>query len=235
MLILLANTCDGNAGSSLLVDKSSQPCLALDDAVWHILLPAESWHPANHLDGINIMRNDDKLGLLLLDECRNMIQAILQHHGLLGFDLAALLLCLGSFQQPLPLLLACFRLVLLAQPQQGSRLVLVNGMVELVDRRRNLQSHKHDALLALQADVLGPLHEAVQVCLWSDVTADAEVLWVLLKEDTLLHLLLPLLGKGSCGRFLLGCCLGCCLLTHAGPLYQASREAARDKGLRPMA
>mmetsp|Transcript_43396 Transcript_43396/g.97732 ORF Transcript_43396/g.97732 Transcript_43396/m.97732 type:complete len:263 (-) Transcript_43396:38-826(-) len=220
VLVLLPDTSDGNARGSLLVHKSTKARLAFDDAIWHILLAAQGWHPANHLHWVNIVGNDDKLGLLLFNECGDMVEAKLQNHRLLWLHLTTILLCIRCLQQARRLLLSGLWLVLLAQLEQASRLVLVDGVCELVDGRWHLQAQEHNALLALQANVLRPLHKAVEVSLWSDVTADPQVLWVLLEENALLHLLL-FLSKGRSGRLLLGLCFGCCLLTHGCLLFEA--------------
>lgn len=49
-------------------------------------------------------------------------------------------------------------------------------MSELVDNRRNLESLHENALLSLDADISGPLHEAGQVALRLEIVADSEVL-----------------------------------------------------------
>ena len=64
-------------------------------------------------------------------------------------------------------------------------LVLVNSLLELVEGGRNLQSLEEDSLLALDADVLGPLDEAGQVSLGLDVTTDSKVTSILLEEGAL--------------------------------------------------
>lgn len=46
----------------------------------------------------------------------------------------------------------------------------------------SLEAHEHDALLPLQPDVLGPLHEAREVALRLDVATEAVVPGSLLKE-----------------------------------------------------
>lgn len=63
--------------------------------------------------------------------------------------------------------------------------VLVDSVLELSNRGRNLESLVKDTLLALNADVLGPLHEPGEVSLWLDVTSQSEVTRVLLEERVL--------------------------------------------------
>ena len=61
-------------------------------------------------------------------------------------------------------------------------LVLVNGLRELVDGGRDLEALEKNALLSLNADVLGPFDKAGEVTDWLDVTTDSEVLGGLLEE-----------------------------------------------------
>lgn len=61
-------------------------------------------------------------------------------------------------------------------------------MLELVDSRRHLQSLHQDALLPLNSDVLGPLHEAGQITHGLDVSSNSEVARVLFEQSTLLFL-----------------------------------------------
>jgi len=65
------------------------------------------------------------------------------------------------------------------------RTVAVGNVLELRNRRWDLQAHVEDLLLALEADVCGPSHHATEVALGLDVLADAEVLGALLDERIL--------------------------------------------------
>ena len=58
-------------------------------------------------------------------------------------------------------------------------------MLELGNRRRDLQAHVEDLLLALKTDVCGPSHHAREVALGLDVLADAIVTGALLDERVL--------------------------------------------------
>ncbi len=64
-------------------------------------------------------------------------------------------------------------------------LVLVNGLGELVDGGWDLEALEKNALLSLNADVLGPFDETGKVADGLDVTTDSEVLGRLLEERTL--------------------------------------------------
>ena len=61
-------------------------------------------------------------------------------------------------------------------------------MLELSDRRGNLQTKVEDLLLALKTDVRGPSHHAREVALGLDVLADAIVAGTLLDERVLTKL-----------------------------------------------
>jgi len=65
---------------------------------------------------------------------------------------------------------------------QKPTLVLVDGGLELVDVGWDLKALEKDALLSLDADILGPLDETGEVANWLDVTTDSEVLGGLLEE-----------------------------------------------------
>ena len=58
---------DSNARGSLPSANSSKPRLVLDNAVWDSHLTAESGEEHNHLDGVNVIRDNHELGFLLLN------------------------------------------------------------------------------------------------------------------------------------------------------------------------
>ncbi len=61
--------------------------------------------------------------------------------------------------------------VLVQELEQLSSSVLVQSVSELRDRRRNLETLVQDGLLALEADIFRPFHEASEVSLGTDVLA----------------------------------------------------------------
>ena len=63
--------------------------------------------------------------------------------------------------------------------------VAVENVLELGDRRRDLQAHVEDLLLALEADVGGPSDHAGDIALGLDVLADTVVPGALLEERVL--------------------------------------------------
>lgn len=58
-------------------------------------------------------------------------------------------------------------------------------MLELGNRRGDFEAHVEDLLLALETDILGPLHHAGDIALGLDVLTDTEVAGALLDEGVL--------------------------------------------------
>lgn len=83
--------------------------------------------------------------------------------------LLALSSVLGSSVKTSLLLLLGLGTVLVKKLEELGGGVLVEGVRELSDGRRNLQALGKDDLLTLKADVFGPLHEAGEVGLRPDV------------------------------------------------------------------
>jgi len=65
-------------------EGSSETNLALDDHVGNAFLSAEGWQPQHELNGVNVVGNDDELGLLLLNEGGDVVKTELNDLGLLG-------------------------------------------------------------------------------------------------------------------------------------------------------
>ena len=86
----------------------------------------------------------------------------------------SLLLLSGGLSSSLKtslLLLLGLRAVLVKELEQLGSSVLVESVGELGDGGRNLQALVKDDLLALEADVLWPLHEAGQISLGANILA----------------------------------------------------------------
>lgn len=171
----------------LLVHDSAQTSLALDDAVRDTHLAAQSRQEDNQLDGVDVMGDENQRSLLVLNQANDVVETVLDGVGLLAHIL--LLLALGNggglTVQTLLLLGLGLGAVLVEELEGLGGQVAVQGVGELSDRRRNLQAEVQDLLLALQADIGGPLDEARQVALGLDVLADAEVARALLEEGVL--------------------------------------------------
>ena len=108
------------------------------------------------------MGDEDKRSLLVLNETNNVVETVLDVVGLLADVL--LLLALGDggglTLETLLLLGLGLRAVLVEELEGLGSGVAVQGVLELGDRRGDLETEVQDLLLALQTDVLGPLDEA---------------------------------------------------------------------------
>lgn len=187
-LVLRSDLSDGKDSSSLLVDDSAETSLALDYSVWDTHLAAKSWKEDNQLNGVNIVGDENQRSLLVLDQTNNVVETVLDGVWLLA-DILLLLTLLdgGSLLQQTLLLLGLALWAVLVEELEGlgSR-VAVKDVLELGDRRWDLQSEVEDLLLALKTDILGPLHHAGEVAAGLDVLTDTEVLWALLNERVLI-------------------------------------------------
>jgi hypothetical protein len=173
--------------TNLLVDNSSETGLALDDGVRDTHLAAESGQEDNKLNGVDIVGDEDESGLLVLNQANNVVETVLDNVGLLG-DILLLLALLdggGLLEETLLLLGLGLGAVLVEELESLGGSVLVKNLLELGDRRRDLQAHVKDLLLALEADILGPLCHAREVALGLDVLADTEVACPLLDQRVL--------------------------------------------------
>jgi len=190
-LVLGTDLSDGEDSSGLLVDDSSETGLALDNSVRDTHLLAERGKEDNELNGLDVVRDEDERSLLVLNQANNVVETVLDSVGLLG-DILLLLTILngGSLLEETLLLLGLgFRSVLVKELESLSSSVTVEDMLELSKSRGNLQAHLKDLLLALEADVLGPLDHAAHVALGLDILADTEVTGTLLEERVLRGLL----------------------------------------------
>lgn len=100
-------------------------------------LAAQSRQEHDQLDRVDIVGNDDKLGLLGLNEGNNVVETVLGVDGLLGLGLgrlvALLLASLGFRQETSLLFLDGFGLVLVEELEQLGGGVLVEDVLELGD------------------------------------------------------------------------------------------------------
>lgn len=177
----------GSRPTYLLVNDRAETGLALHDGVWHTHLPAESRKEDDHLDRVDVVGDEHQRGLLSLDESHDVVETVLDGVRLLGGVLLLLALADGGglLVQTLLLLDLCLRAVLVQELESLGGGVAVEGLGELGNRRRHLQTHVEDLALALQADVLRPSHHARKVALGLDVLADTEVLRATLEQRVL--------------------------------------------------
>lgn len=183
----------------LLVNDGTQTGLALDDGVRNAHLAAKRGQEDDELNGVDIVGNQDQRSLLVLDQTNDVVQTVLDSVGLLGDILLLLALfdCGGLLQKTLLLLDLGLRAVLVEELEGLGGGVLVQNMLELGDRGGNLQAQVEDLLLALEADVLGPLHHARDIALGLDVLADTEVARTLLDEGVLSCITLVICSKAG--------------------------------------
>jgi hypothetical protein len=196
------------------VDDRAETGLALDDGVGDTHLAAEGGEEDDKLNGVDIVGDEDESGLLGLNEGDNVVETVLDDVGLLADVL--LLLALGDggglLGKTLLLVGLGLRAVLVEELEGLGGGVAVKNVLELGDRRRDLQAHVQDLALALQTDVGGPFDEAGQVATGLDVLANTEVLRAALNERVLRVL------SGSCRARRL-CCRDMGLLTLAFFLF----------------
>jgi len=177
--VFTTDVSDSDGGSCLEVDELSEVGLSADEAEGDTLLSAESGQVDDELNGVNVVGNDNKLGLVLFDEGSDVVKSELEVHGLLSLSGTT---GLGLTLESQSLLDAGLGLVLGQKLEELGSLVLLKGLSELVDLRRDLQSLHQDSLLSLDADVLGPSDETSEVTLGLDVSSKTEVLGILLEE-----------------------------------------------------
>jgi len=176
--VFLVDGGEGDAGSGLLVDKLTKVGLSTDEAVWDTTLSAESGEEAHHLDGVNVVGNDNELGGLLLNECGDVVESEFDVDGLgTGVGVTTS----GGLKSVL-LLLAGFGRVLGEELGELGGLVSIDGVSELSNGRWDLESLHKDSLLSLDSDVLGPLDESGEISLGLDIASNSEVSGALLEE-----------------------------------------------------
>lgn len=94
-MVFFVNFSDAKSGGVLLVDSATETSLALNDAVRDIHLAAQGRKPDNKLNGVDIMSDDDELGLLGFNQRGDVVQAVLDEFGLFAlFDIRGFLFSL---------------------------------------------------------------------------------------------------------------------------------------------
>jgi hypothetical protein len=187
-LILAPDILEGNDSSSLLVDDSTETGLALDNHIGYAHLATESGEEDNKLNGVNIMSNHHKRGLLCLNEGNCVVQAILGKEWLLrvlGLSLLVLSSGLSDSIKASLLLLLSLRAVFVQKLEKLGSSVLVEGVGELSNGGGNLETLVEDDLLALKTNIFRPLDEAGQVFLGLNILTNTKVLGAGLKERVL--------------------------------------------------
>jgi len=169
------------------VDDGTETSLALDDGVGDAHLAAERRKEDDELNGVDVVGDEDKRSLLVLDEANNVVETVLDGVGLLA-DVLLLLALLdggGLLEETLLLLGLGLRSVLVEELESLGGGVAVKDVLELGERRGHLETHADDLLLALEADILGPLHHTGDISAGLDILADTEVAGTLLDKGVL--------------------------------------------------
>lgn len=108
--VLALHLSEGDAGGGLEVDKLAEVGLATDEAEGNTLLSAESGQVDDDLNGVDVVGDDDELGLVLLNEGGHVVEAELKVNRLVTLLGSALV---GSTALSLVLESECLLLVLL--------------------------------------------------------------------------------------------------------------------------
>ena len=177
--VLLVDVSDSQAGSGLHVAEFSKGSLTADKAERNFLLAAESGEMDNGLNGVDIVGNDNQLGLVLLNKSGNVVKTKLDEHGL-GAGLG--ILGLGSSLEALFLVGPGLRSVLSEQLEKLVGLVLVKSRLELGNGWGNLKTLHKNSLLSLDTDVARPLDHTGKIALGLDITSNTEVAGALLEK-----------------------------------------------------
>lgn len=182
------------------MDNSAEAGLALYNHIRDTHLAAESGQEDDEFNRVNIVSNDNEGSLLRFDEGDNVVETILDEERLLGLR-GGLAISSGSSSSTDTLLLLLLGLwaVLVKELEELGSCVLVEGVRELRNGGGNLQTLVKDNLLALEANVLGPLDEASQISLRADVLAYTKVFGSGLEERVFLGLCLLAGAKRSGG------------------------------------
>jgi hypothetical protein len=184
--VLAADFGKSDASGCLKVDKLAKVGLATDEAEGDTLLTAESGQVNDELNGVDVKSDHNHLGLVLLNQRGDVVETELKMHGLLGLLGGALVgsATLSLLLESVGLLLMGLRGVLSEQFKELGSLVLLEGLTELVDAGRHLQSLHENSLLSLDSDVTRPFNKASEVARRLDVSSKSEIFSVLLEERT---------------------------------------------------
>jgi len=118
-LVILVDGSESQSSGSLLANNLSKTSLALDNGIRHLHLAAESGKPDDNFQGINVMSNQHKSGLLLFDQSSDVLDTIFYNVGLgRGLNLVAIRTSLGSSKETVLLLSLSLGCVLVQQLEE---------------------------------------------------------------------------------------------------------------------
>jgi len=181
--VFLVHLSEGEAGGGLQVDEFAQVGLASDEAEWHSLLSAESGEEADHLDGVDVVGDDNEFGGSILNQLGHVVETKLDVEGLGAGGLVSL----GSSRclQSSLLFSAGLGAVFGEQFKEFTGLVSLNRALELSDGWWDFQALHENSLLSLNSNILGPFDETSEVSFGLDVSPDSKVAWVLFEQRIL--------------------------------------------------
>lgn len=188
LVVLASDILEGENRSSLLMDDGSEASLGFNDHVRDAHLAAKCRQEDHELDRVNIVGNHNKVRLLRFNKRNGVVQAVLDEQRLLGVLILSLLVLGSGLRDSVKarlLLLLGLGAVFVKELEKLGRGVLVEGVLELRDRGRDLKALVEDNLLALEAHILGPLDEASKIGLVLNVLANTEVTGSSLEERVL--------------------------------------------------
>ena len=73
-LVAFSDVDEGDAGGGLLVAHAAESGLVFDDHVWDALSLAKLWEPHDKLNGVNVVGDDDELGLTVLNQIGDVVE-----------------------------------------------------------------------------------------------------------------------------------------------------------------
>jgi len=152
-----------------------------------LTLAAKGGKEDNEFNGVNVVRDQNERGLLVLNKSNNVVETVLDDVGLLADVLLGLTLghSGGLLVETLLLVGGGLGAVLVEELESLGSGVAVEDVGELGKCRGNLEAHVENLALALEADVGGPLDHAREVAVRLDVLADTVVTRAALDEGVL--------------------------------------------------
>jgi len=82
--VFFADLSEGNTGSGLGVDELAEVGLSAEEGEGDTLSSAESGQVNHHLNGVDVVGNDDKLGLVFFNKGGHVVETELESNGLGG-------------------------------------------------------------------------------------------------------------------------------------------------------
>jgi len=178
--ISLVDSSQTDNSGSLLVHKGTETGLILDNHERNLHLTTQGRHPQDQFNGVDIVCNEDNLGLLFLDQGGDVLQSKLDLVSGAATVIGFLSSGLGGGSSLDTGLLGSgsLRSVLVQKGEASHGLVTGQSLGKLVDGWRDLQTLVEHSSLTLKTDILGPTDESRKITsLGSDSSTDLEGTW----------------------------------------------------------